>query len=66
MILGGLHLLARGSRLALIAAVDRLLGWAEEKRQLRVLLSYDDRALADLGMSRADAYRIARGETLGS
>jgi uncharacterized protein YjiS (DUF1127 family) len=42
---------------AVIAAMWRLVGWAERARQRRALLSLDDWMLKDIGLSRADVMR---------
>lgn len=48
-----------GARFSLGRAVFRLQAAFVARRQRRALLALDDRMLADIGLSRADAYREA-------
>jgi uncharacterized protein YjiS (DUF1127 family) len=45
----------RAAQAALLRATDALLDWQDRARQRRQLLSLGDRALMDLGRSRAEA-----------
>jgi len=40
---------------AMISFIDRLAAWVERGRERRMLAGLDDRMLADIGISRAEA-----------
>lgn len=50
----GTHALKRGRSFALLPLVLKLEAWLEQRRTARTLYRLDDRALADIGLSRAD------------
>jgi uncharacterized protein YjiS (DUF1127 family) len=47
--------LLKGALERVRCALDTVLTWQERERQRRQLMALDDRLLADLGMTRADA-----------
>lgn len=60
LIADGLHLLARGAGVWIVAVVDGILDRLDQARERRALRSLDDRMLADLGLTRCDVDRLTR------
>jgi hypothetical protein len=56
----GLRLLARGAGVWIVAVADGILDRLDGARERRVLGSFDDRALADLGLNRCDVDALTR------
>lgn len=58
MIAAGVRLFASGLSLWLVSLTDRLMDRLEARRNIAVLHKADDRMLKDIGLTRADVYRL--------